>query len=52
MSEVGINPDFDYLYDLQQARPRGFCERCKREVYAPGEDLCDSCREASYGDEE
>lgn len=52
MSEVGVNPDFDYLYDPQQAKHYGFCVRCLREIYRPGVDLCDRCREVSYGDEE
>lgn len=52
MPEVGVNPDNDWLLDPQRARPRGFCERCGREVYRFGTDLCDRCLEVSYGDEE
>lgn len=50
---VGINPDYDYLYDPQQAPPVGFCERCRREIYRPGQEICDDCLEKmKYGDEE
>lgn len=42
---VGINPDFDYLYDPQQAPPVGFCACCRREIYARGKDLCERCEE-------
>ena len=42
---IGIDPDYDYLFDPQQARPVGFCEICGREIYAEGENLCSRCRE-------
>ena len=48
---VGINPDFDYLYDPQQARPYGFCCVCGREIYAPFRETCDRCM-ADMEDEE
>ena len=53
MPGIGVNPDYDYLLDPQQAKAYGICERCgRREIYAPGESLCYWCREVSYGDEE
>lgn len=42
---IGINPDFDFLYDPQQALVYGFCEKCGREIYSFGFDLCIYCRE-------
>lgn len=42
---IGINPDFDFLYDPQQALVYGFCEKCGREIYARGKDLCELCEE-------
>lgn len=47
---IGINPDYDYLFDPQQVPPVGFCERCGGEIYARGKDLCERC-EDRYGDE-
>lgn len=44
---IGINPDFDFLYDPQQAPVYGFCEKCGREIYTFGFDLCIDCREES-----
>lgn len=49
--EVGINPDCDYLYDPQQARPVCFCERCGGEIYAGEKTICERC-EDRYGNEE
>lgn len=40
---VGINPDFDYLYDPQQCRPVGFCPVCGGEIYRIGAELCATC---------
>ena len=40
---IGINPDFDYLYDPQQARPVGFCSVCGREIYRLFQETCDRC---------
>lgn len=40
---VGINPDFDYLFDPQQARPTGFCSVCGRELYGLLQETCDRC---------
>lgn len=40
---VGINPDYDYLFDPQQARVFGFCACCGREIYAPFKETCDRC---------
>lgn len=45
---VGINPDFDYLYDPQQARPVCLCANCGREIYAKGREFCDDC----WGDDD
>lgn len=41
---VGINPDYDYLFDPQQRCPVGFCSVCGREIYEYGEELCEECR--------
>lgn len=42
---IGVNPDYDYLYDPQMAKPVCFCEQCGGEIYTPGERLCSECRE-------
>lgn len=42
---IGINPDYDYLYDPQQAPVYGFCEKCGSEIYARGKALCERCEE-------
>jgi hypothetical protein len=44
MSLIGINPDYDYLYDRQQDKPAGFCQ-CGREIYAEGDEFCFWCME-------
>jgi hypothetical protein len=43
--KIGVNPDYDYLLDPQQARVFGFCEQCGGEIYKAGERLCYDCRE-------
>lgn len=45
---VGINPDFDYLYDPQQVLPVCLCANCGREIYAKGREFCDDC----WGDDD
>lgn len=40
----GVNPDYDYLYDPQQAQPVGSCLICGGEIYGDGRELCDGCR--------
>ena len=42
---IGIDPNYDYLYDPQQAPVVGFCTRCGREIYAHGCELCRRCEE-------
>lgn len=42
-NNIGINPDFDYLYDPQQAKHYGFCSCCGRELYRPFIETCDRC---------
>jgi hypothetical protein len=42
---IGINPDYDYLFDPQQAPTYGYCEKCGADIYARGETLCAECRE-------
>ena len=41
---IGINPDFDYLYDPQQRRPDGRCPECGSEIWGIGHNLCSRCR--------
>ena len=41
---IGINPDFDYLYDPQQAKPAGWCLLCGAEILEQGQELCVRCR--------
>ena len=43
MPMIGVNPDFDYLYDPQQAQPYAFCNCCGGEIYRPFTDTCDTC---------
>lgn len=45
MGIIGINPDYDYLFDPQQAPSYGYCEKCGADIYARGETLCTECRE-------
>lgn len=40
---IGINPDFDYLYDPQQAPPTGWCPLCGAEICGFGRELCSRC---------
>lgn len=40
---IGMNPDFDYLYDPQQGKVYGFCSVCGREIYRPFKETCDRC---------
>ena len=47
---IGINPDYDFLYDPQQAPSYGYCE-CGNVIYAKGECLCYDCREEHGTDE-
>lgn len=42
---IGIDPDFDWIYDPQQAKPAGYCPRCGGEIYEPGRELCRECEE-------
>lgn len=45
---IGINPDFDYLYDPQQARPIGFCTCCGGVIYREG--ICLRCERRAVPD--
>ena len=47
---IGYNPDYDFLYDPQQAPSYGWCE-CGKEIYIRGQVLCYDCREAQGTDE-
>jgi hypothetical protein len=53
-NNIGIDPDFDYLYDPQQAPHYGFCSCCGRELYRPFTETCDIClmNEEAMEDEE
>lgn len=42
---IGIDPDFDCLFDRQMDRPVCFCLKCKREIYCWGLKICDYCLE-------
>lgn len=44
---IGINPDYDYLYDRQQDRHVCFCPVCGKEIYNAGNELCYWCMEES-----
>ena len=39
---IGIDPDYDYLFDPQQAKPAGWCPMCGGEIYGNSE-LCQRC---------
>lgn len=43
MPEIGINPNYDHLFDPQQARVVGRCIYCGRELYSMFSDTCDRC---------
>lgn len=47
---IGIDPDYDYLYDPQQAKPAGWCPICRMEIWTPGKNLCRACEEAQKGE--
>lgn len=40
---VGINVDYDYLFDPQQTRPACLCQNCGAEIYREGQDICEEC---------
>ena len=42
---IGIDPDYDYLFDPQQAVPVCYCPICGREIYAEGREICEHCEE-------
>lgn len=39
---IGYDPDQDYRYDPQQAKPAGWCHMCGGEIYGNSE-LCQRC---------
>lgn len=39
---IGYDPDQDYRYDPQQAKPKGWCPMCGGEIYGNSE-LCQRC---------
>ena len=41
---IGIDPDYDYLFDPQQAKPQGWCPVCGGEICGDAE-LCRRCQE-------
>ena len=45
---IGINPDFDYLYDPQQASPARWRPRCGTEICGDTE-LCHRCQDEMNG---
>ena len=49
---IGINPDLDYLFDPQQAKPAGWCPNCGMEIWEPGQELCTRCRRMEEDDAE
>lgn len=40
---IGYDPDFDYLYDPQQAPAVCRCVCCGREIYSLPSETCDRC---------
>lgn len=48
----GVNPDYDRLFDPQQADPAGWCAECGAEIWEPGEELCFRCRRRLDNDDE
>lgn len=43
LRDIGIDPDYDFLYDPQQAPHYGYCSCCGREIYRPFAETCDWC---------
>ena len=43
-TDIGIDPNLDFLYDPQQAPHYGFCSFCGKELYRPFTETCDRCR--------
>ena len=52
MPNIGIDPDYDYLYDQNQQKPFCMCCICKREIYRPFQETCDRCLFDMEEDEE
>ena len=48
---IGINPDYDYLLDPQQAEPQGWCPVCGGEICGDAE-LCRMCQEEMDNEKE
>ena len=48
---IGIDPDQDYRYDPQQAKPAGWCPMCGGEICGDTE-LCRRCQEEMDGADE
>lgn len=48
---IGIDPDYDHLYDPQQARPAGECPICGAEIWGIDHNLCVRCEERSEDNE-
>ena len=40
---IGYDPNYDFLYDPQQAKPAGWCPCCGEEIYRPTQHMCDRC---------
>ena len=41
---IGIDPDYDYMFDPQQTKPTGWCPVCGGEICGDA-DLCRRCQE-------
>ena len=41
---IGYDPNYDYLFDPQQAKPKGWCPVCGGEICGDAE-LCWKCQE-------
>ena len=48
---IGIDPDKDYLFDVQQLPPIAWCPVCGGEIYRKGRPLCRRCAETMERDE-
>ena len=47
---IGIDPNYDFLFDPQQARPAGWCPVCHMEIWEEGQPLCRACTNAARGE--
>ena len=41
---------YEYMTDLQQLKPAGWCPACGAEIWAEGKNLCSRCEKGEISD--